>query len=195
MWGELEHKRVYNPKRYDKKGRGKATVAKQRHDYHERNCGEDVSVQTIGLHVILEGEQRQLDSQSQLKTSHNGPRHDASEPRNRTSSGKNQHHYSNREPASVKNLRSDLLGDDQYRDSFQRLNRHRHAVRQRCHILHQSEHHEHARAVQPDSQDHPDNERQVGANIAKRAGQLVSVESNTGRRITCKRPVRFGTIC
>lgn len=45
-------------------------------------------------------------------------------------------------------------------------------------MAHPAKHDQDARRVQPRREDHPDEKRKVGADVAERAGELVAVKTN-----------------
>src|SRR5690606_12468340 len=117
---------------------------------------------------VLTGSQSgQLKTETELDASDHDLGHTGCEPVRQAGQSQYQHDHAYRQPASVKNTGTDLLGEYDGGYGFERLSRHRQTIGKSGQNLHDPEHDEHTGSVEVGYQNHGGDEWKIGSNVTE----------------------------
>ena len=135
-----------------RRGRKKSIAHKK--DCDDKTCrSQDVAVQSVRLNEVFQGEDRELETQTELNTANDGLRHYPSEQFYEPCQREHQHDNANSQACAEKDVPTQFLADNQSGHRFQRLDRHRHSINQAGQNLHCAEQNQHACVVEFGNED------------------------------------------
>src|SRR5438874_12967613 len=110
---QLQCERVYHSERNDEQ-RGRKTSIAHKKDCDDKTCrSQDVAVQSVRLNEVFQGEDRELETQTELNTANDGLRHYPSEQFYEPCQREHQHDNANSQACAEKDVPTQFLADNQ----------------------------------------------------------------------------------